>query len=292
MADNFIINDSVLFIPDENKLCPISINGTEVIFDGPEITLNAPVSRILFLLLTCNGDVVSHEDIIWEVWGKLGQVVALNTLYQNVSLLRKSLKKANTESSSIRTHPKSGFSFRGKITVIKSRLPLEAEPDSLDDINVGKLKENSSIIANSSIKDIQDIAPATHEPNNSHLHKKTRKKAFLTTFLTIIFILITTFLLLFLKKYHGDKGFTDAHILLDHINHCPLYIDKVNKGNNFNKLISFLKDSKVTCAQNEFMYLTKNIYSREPAFYLCSEKKQGDLTCSVKATVPVHLLPK
>ncbi len=108
MSIKYIINYKVLFSPDEHRLTPLGIRGDEVI-------LHAPVSRILLLLLQNSGNVVRQEDIFREVWEKHGQVVAANTLYQNVSLLRKGLLSAGIIAESVRTLPKVGFIFKGKV---------------------------------------------------------------------------------------------------------------------------------------------------------------------------------
>lgn len=103
MAYNFfIINDEIIF--DVNS-CKV-----KALDDASEaIILNAPTARCLQLLIDKRGETVSRECFLEQVWQVRGIVVSQNTFYQNISLLRKSLKKVGLTEDIIITVRRKGF---------------------------------------------------------------------------------------------------------------------------------------------------------------------------------------
>lgn len=98
----FIINDEVIFDVNMSELR--SVNG-----NGKTISLNGPTARCLQLLIESNGRIISREEFLETVWKTRGVVVAQNTFYQNISLLRKSLVKAGLSQDIIITVRQRGF---------------------------------------------------------------------------------------------------------------------------------------------------------------------------------------
>ena len=98
----FIINDEVIFDVNMSELR--SVNGS-----GETINLNGPTARCLQLLIESNGRIISREEFLETVWKTRGVIVAQNTFYQNISLLRKSLLKAGLSKDIIITVRQRGF---------------------------------------------------------------------------------------------------------------------------------------------------------------------------------------
>lgn len=63
------------------------------------------------------GEVISQSDFFNEVWQKNGQYVTANTLYQNISLVRKGMREAGLSKNIIRTVPKVGVVFSGTVEI-------------------------------------------------------------------------------------------------------------------------------------------------------------------------------
>ncbi|WP_330764119.1 MULTISPECIES: winged helix-turn-helix domain-containing protein [unclassified Serratia (in: enterobacteria)] len=109
----YIINGKILF---DEKRCLIihlphkSRKGT--------IKLNLPVCRCLTLLIESQGEIVSQEKFINDVWRRNGIEVSTNTFYQNIFLLRKNLKIAGVMDDIIITIPKKGLKL-SKLVIIK-----------------------------------------------------------------------------------------------------------------------------------------------------------------------------
>jgi len=103
MRDVYLINEALLFEPDERRLCLLA--------DYPQkaVVLHTPVSECFYQLLEKNGEVLSQRFLFDAVWGKNGAVVTTNTLYQAIASLRKGLKAAGLHDDIIKTIPKAGF---------------------------------------------------------------------------------------------------------------------------------------------------------------------------------------
>lgn len=100
----FIINEEIIF--DANSCELKSLNDT-----GEVIVLNAPTARCLQLLIEKKGEVASRDCFMEQVWQVRGIVVSQNTFYQNISLLRKSLKKVGLMEEIIVTVRRKGFTL-------------------------------------------------------------------------------------------------------------------------------------------------------------------------------------
>lgn len=81
-----IINELIVFEPDKNRLTSLK--------DYPErnISLHAPVSACLLLLLQHNHQPVTQKYLFSEVWEKNGAIVSTNAIYQSIALIRKALR--------------------------------------------------------------------------------------------------------------------------------------------------------------------------------------------------------
>lgn len=105
-----IINDAVIFKMNDSELIPLTQ-------DGEAILLNTPTARCLQLLVERQGRVVSRDDFLEQVWGAKGIVVSQNTFYQNISLLRKSLKKAGLQEDIVVTVRRKGFTLSSDVVI-------------------------------------------------------------------------------------------------------------------------------------------------------------------------------
>lgn len=81
----WIINDNIEFWPEHKKL--ISVHDAEL-----NAILTSPASRCLSLLLEAFPDVVAQQDFFSRVWEEEGMRVPVNTLYQNISIIRRGFR--------------------------------------------------------------------------------------------------------------------------------------------------------------------------------------------------------
>lgn len=131
----FIINDEIIF--DANSFELKSLHNV-----GEAVILNAPTSRCLQLLIEKKDEVVSRDNFLEQVWRTRGIVVSQNTFYQNISLLRKSLKNAGLTDDIIITVRRKGFSLAPHIRI----QPLEDERITLCDSISSALVNEASMM--------------------------------------------------------------------------------------------------------------------------------------------------
>lgn len=144
---NAIINDAVIFNVNDSELIPLIKNEEAIL-------LNIPTARCLQLLVERQGHVVSREDFLEHVWGAKGIVVSHNTFYQNISLLRKSLKKAGLQEDIVVTVRRKGFTLSSDV-VIKIIEKSDAE-------------ETSTLAHQSCLSTAIPLSPTTRETDSTN----------------------------------------------------------------------------------------------------------------------------
>lgn len=112
MTQGLLINDAFEFWPEENRLT--SCNDGKVSFHLP-----TPASRCFLALLNNAPNVVPQAMLFQSGWDDGGKHVPQNTLYQNISILRKGIKTvAGGDAVVVQTVPKIGFKIDCK-TILK-----------------------------------------------------------------------------------------------------------------------------------------------------------------------------
>lgn len=105
----YCINNNVIFDPINHTLT------SSKFYPEKDTKINQPASRCLALLIERKGDIITQDDFMNEVWRKHGMEVTVNTLYQNISILRKTLKRAGIVENIIITVPKKGIMLSARV---------------------------------------------------------------------------------------------------------------------------------------------------------------------------------
>ena len=291
MDKKFIINSNVLFDVAENRLKPLGARGAEV-------TLNIPMSRVLFLLLENTGNVIEQDVLLNEVWVKHGQLVTLNTLYQNISLLRKALKKAGLHFPVIRTHSKIGFSARADVQL------MQEETGADIGTQVPQEKPASPPDAKGSSAETVAVAgknPAPSFRRASALRKYRLKGSGLGRapvarvnyfYLSVFSLCAILFLVLLTTFLTRNNEFSSTHDLVARVNKCPVYIDKSNRNTGLSRIITYMKERMVTCDRDDFIYLTRNLHRAELLVFTCSPLPEDELKCVTTMKLPDYLFSR
>ncbi|RLM05647.1 hypothetical protein BIY27_20725 [Gibbsiella quercinecans] len=134
MTNKFIINDNVIFIPNENRILSKDNHRKKIV-------LTTPASRCLQLLLEKQA-LVSQKELYEFAWGMKSQEVTPNNLYQNISILRKAFNAVSEDGKNlIITVPRKGFYF-DKTAKIEKTTPHEKKSIKTR-LNTGKIKKIS-----------------------------------------------------------------------------------------------------------------------------------------------------
>lgn len=104
MHNHYIINGVVEFHPATSTLR--DLNDPDHV-----VVLNSPAGRCLLLLIERTGTIVTQHEFLDIVWAKRGMLVSSNTFYQNISILRKGLKKIGLPDDPVVTIPRIGLTL-------------------------------------------------------------------------------------------------------------------------------------------------------------------------------------
>lgn len=138
MHKHYIINNIVEFHPAASTLRDIN-NPDRV------VVLNSPAGRCLLLLIDRAGSIVTQQEFLDIVWQSRGMLVSSNTYYQNISILRKGLKKIGFETDPIVTIPRIGLTLASdtQITVRESS-PVAPQPAEEQCVEAPAIEEVSA----------------------------------------------------------------------------------------------------------------------------------------------------
>ncbi|WP_230939865.1 winged helix-turn-helix domain-containing protein [Enterobacter asburiae] len=129
MHKHYIINGLVEFHPAASTLRDLN-NPDRV------VVLNSPAGRCLLLLIERVGSIVTQQECMDIVWQRRGMLVSPNTYYQNISILRKGLKKVGFETDPIVTIPRIGLTLASdtQITVKETQPQADEEERAAPDL--------------------------------------------------------------------------------------------------------------------------------------------------------------
>lgn len=282
MKDKYIINDIVLYIPEENRLTPLGRQGKETI-------LNMPVNRCLQLLLQNPGVVIRQETIFGEVWEKHGQYVTMNTLYQNILLLRRGMREAGILISTIKTIPKVGVKFTGKVKFIEGNTnnngELNISYEGTLASNEGKHDELTTINDELVEGDKVTLENVNRWSLIGCFKERTRLKVLLLTF---FFITITSLFFIYPAK---KTVFFDTHDKVMILDKCSIYTERENADLTYSKIKNFMGGRKLNCNPGEFLYITKAPKDGNTLVFFCHTTSDRDIDCSTRFKVASKLIP-
>lgn len=191
----YIINNEVIYFPHENKLSTVDAI-------GQKMGINTPVGRCLQLLIENRGRVVSRDDFLEAVWNRNGSYVSQNTFYQNISLLRKSLKNIGLTEDIIVTVRRQGFSLSDNVVIevvppsaSSSSLPLS---DSLELASspAAILSSDSSSLSFSTESNIDEVQ-VLHERHVDTTHWRKLNSCLMKVYSEMKYVFITSAIVLF-----------------------------------------------------------------------------------------------
>lgn len=244
-----------MYQPEEHRLIPLGVRGKETV-------LNVPASRCLQLLLKQPGTTVSQAEFFSEVWEKNGQYVTANTLYQNISLLRKGMREAGLVKNVIKTVPKLGVVFSGTVEILEEEGEEEFEKE---------IKEETSSQPLPSFE-VQSITPPTS--NGSFFSQKKLLRY------GLIAIFIITMVILLTNNTSQSAQFFNTHNRVANINQCSVYIDRSDLQTNVEGYKQYLTANNVVCHPDEFVYITKLPGNQNTLVLFCDTTSEGSLRCS------------
>jgi DNA-binding winged-HTH domains len=243
MNNMFLINDVILFSPEDGSLTPRKS------WPSGRITLHAPAAECLHLLLNHVREPVPQKQFFAQVWEKKGVVVSTNTLYQSIASVRKALKAAGLEEDIIRTLPKQGF-------------------------------QCNATVQSGSLSDFIPPAPVMTTPAEQEATRSTSPRVSDTTFGWLIGSTLS--LLMLATLYYWNQSINPAPTIkyfeAGNIDQCKLYSSW--SGSEYSQTVfSELRQRyPINCAKKMFAYLTINRLQIGSTLMLCTAPIRDDMT--------------
>jgi DNA-binding winged helix-turn-helix (wHTH) protein len=240
----FSINHILEFDPEKKTLKRIDDNSIS------EVKLNGPTSECLYLILSNSSKIISQDEFFKNVWEVNGEYVSLNTLYQNISILRKSFKELGVDDEVITTVAKKGFKLHTDV-----RLSILER----------KVGETSEIVKN---------------------YNAQRKFHISNGIFSVFFLSIILILLLVTVFYQSEKLFLYRPIEVDSryvetakVADCHIYtFNMKRKKENFdiNIIKRLITEKSIDCLGHGHLYVSWSEYSNYYSVVSCNKKITPD----------------
>lgn len=141
----YVINDQIKFRSGHNKLfLQDSDNKTKMTY---------PAAKCLEIMLEQQGNIVTHAELYQKVWEAQGINVPPNTLYQNISIIRRALKEMISDGDKlIKTIPRKGFQIHPDAVVKRMKA------------NDLQLPENNTVLTGNAMQDLSEpVGDSAHD---------------------------------------------------------------------------------------------------------------------------------
>ncbi len=251
MHNRYIINSKVEFRPAVSTLNPLDGHSSEV-------ELNSPAARCLLLLIHKQGEIIGQQEFMDEVWGKNGIHVTSNTYYQNISILRKALKKAGIDEEIIVTIPRMGLTLASDTRI--ERKGLEGKPPTELTTGAEQGKDNTDSSIHNTIQEIssEKIQPAIIEASSPLTEASTRFAHLNGCIFPGILCLAIAALLLWLVQLHAQKNYYSNYQFIYQGKECRIYVYNLLKTKSFRReVIDWGMRFAADCAIHPYIYIDK-----------------------------------
>jgi DNA-binding winged helix-turn-helix (wHTH) protein len=239
----WIINNNIEFRPEKNRLSSVT---------NPELSviLTTPASRCLTLLLEAAPDVVPQQDFFKKVWEDDGMLVPANTLYQNISIVRRGLRTVGeTEGTLIATVPRKGFQIESNITV------EQVEESPAADVT-GNTIANDEVSGDNALLDVTPppVAESTDNKQKSKLSRNTR------VLLMVLSFIVGALIFQYPWYLKSEKNFFDNYRLYETVNGCQFYSrsDDIDGSDSFQKYKNAVMKTGIDCKKFPWIYFSSS----------------------------------
>lgn len=260
------INDNIEFRPDEKKL--ISVNNPEM-----NVTLTTPASRCLLLLLEASPDIVLQQDFFKKVWEEEGMLVPTNTLYQNISIVRRGLRAVGeTDRRLIATIPRKGFQIDGSVKITKKSTALAEGNRNIPDIDNGETEEETFIPV---ISPPPDSPLPLQEMSHIPIRTKSFRPGWCVPLLVAVVAFITSiFATWYLWHFEDTPAFFNPYTLVETDNGCHFFTKDDNHDgvSNYQRYKSIIQSSGLSCKSYPWVYMPTSKTSPTLAALICKDK--------------------
>jgi DNA-binding winged helix-turn-helix (wHTH) protein len=278
MKIKFLINNTLYFHPAKQLLQPVS-------GEDNTVSLNTPASRCLLLLLQKQGEIVTKEDFFLHVWENKGQYANTNTLYQNISLIRKAFRNVGFDEDVIYTVPREGFSFLG------TAILLEDDSNISDDNTVlntpySSFSTDSVIVTDHGLSTDSDVKAITNESFTSltilfvnkilQLIYDNKKMSLMFTFL------LTSFLFFSLHLYNlfqRDNDYFSDYQEIGKVNQCAIFKRSSDSLRENDDYLNYFKQKNIYCQPEQKAFIAMDTRGVKVFVHICNKNERDTASC-------------
>jgi DNA-binding winged helix-turn-helix (wHTH) protein len=249
MSKRYIIDSSFEFWPETYQLVAF---GAENI----TISLNMPASRCLELLIEQRFSLVPQNEFYEYVWGEEGHSVSVNTLYQNIALLRKALKSISKKYGvMVLTVTRQGFKLN----------PIFTVQEKLGEEVIDTTTNIPSEILTDEAPHKEIVLVQANSPSSWWGQDNAALKWLLAC---LILMLIMTSVILYLSLERKESSPLSHYSLYPDETECTTY------ANTFipevSRRIQMIKELGVDCQKKPYLYITAFNYSTRTSAVACN----------------------
>lgn len=264
---HWIINDNIEFRPELKKL--ISMSNPEI-----NVTLTAPASRCLLLLLEASPEIVLQQDFFKKVWEEEGMLVPTNTLYQNISIVRRGLRAVGeNDSRLIATIPRKGFQIDESVKIIKkdkASVTRPAENDTAATDSAEDAEKEGLFIAHNELAEQPAWSRLDDHPNvneqpllvitDHQTFSESKPARFAGRRFSIAMILAAfasgLLAIVFSLPFGKQPVFFDSYNFVENDNGCQIHIkdDSHDNKDYYQKYKKLIKNTGLNCKIYPWVY--------------------------------------
>ena len=241
----WIINGNIEFNPERNRLASLTRPDLSVI-------LTTPASRCFRLLLENAPGVVAQQTFFQKVWEEDGMVVPANTLYQNISIIRRGLRTVGeTEAALITTVPRKGFQIEPGVDILTIRKA-----------------------------DVQESVKKTSPPASIPPRRIKPKTALSWTAVSLLAGIGLGYIL---WPSVPDKNFYERYSLVETVQGCHFFSinEDAVSGSQFESDKKMILNTGIDCQKHPWIYFPSGSHIPALAVLVCQRpyKTRGDTGC-------------
>lgn len=256
----WIINDKIEFRPASKMLISL---------DNPDIyvVLTAPATRCLLLMLEAAPELVTHQEFFKIVWEDEGMLVPPNTLYQNISIIRRGLRAVDESNHLlISTVPRKGFHFDKNANIIHV-VPEQAN--------------NNNTYSSGSPDEYVGVINSTNENDENicslfliRLIKSALRKDLFIYFFIAFFLIIGIVIGNLIFPVSATKPFFIDYSFVEKRNGCNFYSNEKNNesSNSFEQSKNIILNSGLSCKKYPWVYIYSSVSSPGLIAFACRNK--------------------
>ncbi|MEQ4763061.1 winged helix-turn-helix domain-containing protein [Klebsiella aerogenes] len=251
MTKKIIINNEVWFNPDEAWVANLDT-------PNDRIQIPVPAARCLHLLLNLHGEVVTLKNFHEQVWQGHNRVVSDSSIYQNISVLRKTLQDVGISIPVIETQNRRGWR-------IKPDIPVLSEEDDLTN-SVDDLQKNHDV------DECKNISCINTSPNDNKLSRKVQFHLLFAILLLILSIFSCLTMWLNNKKDIPASSFSE-YKKISNLEDCNIF----RNNGKLSDLIynDTIQKGKLHCDNLKWWYITLSSISGPVSVIKCQHPIQN-----------------